>query len=822
MAVRETLQQRLARMKKKQASAAAAAPSASAAALAVLRKPQAEAAPLSASASSSSSTSSSSSGAGSSPGSAAGSSPPPATTVGPLTVDSPALAAQLHASFESWGEQWRPLLEAHGGADPARWRALLRGLSCTGLLDVAEQLRAGEIATELLGARDAEGKQSNRKREAYVQLWLTNAELQAADAEKGDGEARRTYKYMESEGIGTDCADFWVAWARLESARSETAKAEKALLKAIKRAAKPAYRVEEAWKELLSTPFPIASGSEATLRASAAGLTAPAKTGGGFDCDESSIMHRESEFGMSMTLGSVGHRVSVTSRSAARPEAVDESAAETVSFSRQRTSATVAPTPTRTLTMRQRLTESAKHRAPKAESEESSQPAMRQPDLDLAATPAPPAENQPGPAAAVAAVAAAGPEPAPLAPIVEAPRSPVAEVAAVAHAAPAEIAAAPQAAGDKKLVIAGTAYQKMGVIGRGGSCKVYKVLRVSDQEIFALKKIRVDTPSDEEFAPFMNEIALLNKLRGKDNIIELVDAAVDRKKGVVYMVFEYGDIDLHKLLHKQAGKPVRDNFTRLYWQQMIEAVHTIHEERIVHSDLKPANFLVVQGTLKLIDFGIANEIQSAETTNIVRDSQVGTINYMSPESLEPPSTRNAAFKVSRKSDTWSMGCILYQMVYGRPPFYAFSNIMQKIKEITDDNLVIDYPEQSDPLVVETLRRCLVKDPNERADMSELLRLPYVVGATGPAPASAPALDSASMATVFQLQASGKIDGDAALQLMQQLHKMEDISAELAQLTAVAQPAPLKPAASANQPRQALPSKEELRARIAAGRPPASN
>ena len=75
------------------------------------------------------------------------------------------------------------------------------------------------------------------------------------------------------------------------------------------------------------------------------------------------------------------------------------------------------------------------------------------------------------------------------------------------------------------------------------------------------------------------------------------------------------------------------NFIRLTWHQMLNAVHCIHEERIIHSDLKPANFLFVRGALKLIDFGIAKAIQSEDTTNIYRDSQIGTLNYMSPEAI---------------------------------------------------------------------------------------------------------------------------------------------------------------------------------------------
>lgn len=65
---------------------------------------------------------------------------------------------------------------------------------------------------------------------------------------------------------------------------------------------------------------------------------------------------------------------------------------------------------------------------------------------------------------------------------------------------------------------------------------------------------------------------------------------------------------------------------------MLLAVQAIHEQRVVHSDLKPANFLFVRGALKLIDFGIARAIQN-DTTNIHRDHQVGTLNFMSPEAI---------------------------------------------------------------------------------------------------------------------------------------------------------------------------------------------
>lgn len=152
-----------------------------------------------------------------------------------------------------------------------------------------------------------------------------------------------------------------------------------------------------------------------------------------------------------------------------------------------------------------------------------------------------------------------------------------------------------------------------------------------NRKIFALKRIRLTGRDAEAAAGFLDEITLLNRLRGRSNIIQLIDSEVHRSEALIFMVLEYGDIDLARLLQKQetarkergTSSPdlpntVDENFIRLYWQQMLQAVDTIHRERIVHSDLKPANFLVVEGQLKLIDFGIAKAIQSGECALFVK------------------------------------------------------------------------------------------------------------------------------------------------------------------------------------------------------------
>ncbi len=299
------------------------------------------------------------------------------------------------------------------------------------------------------------------------------------------------------------------------------------------------------------------------------------------------------------------------------------------------------------------------------------------------------------------------------------------------------------------VIVRGIQYTKLECVGKGGSSKVYKVM-APNKKIFALKRIRLNGRDQEAATGFLDEITLLARLRGKSNIIQLIDSEVHKRDGIIYMVLECGDIDLAKLLQRHeaalqerrrgngsngvtgnqpnAGEHfVDENFVRLYWEQMLHAVDTIHRERIVHSDLKPANFLVVEGQLKLIDFGIAKAIQ-ADTTSIARESQVGTLNYMSPEAITGGSPATSAggpaTKVGRASDIWSLGCILYQMVYGKTPF-AHLPFIQKMHAIIDDMYEIAFPPIANPHLLDVIKRCLHRQPKQRITMEELLEHPFL-------------------------------------------------------------------------------------------------
>ncbi|KAI4213009.1 MAG: hypothetical protein LQ351_004353 [Letrouitia transgressa] len=277
-------------------------------------------------------------------------------------------------------------------------------------------------------------------------------------------------------------------------------------------------------------------------------------------------------------------------------------------------------------------------------------------------------------------------------------------------------------------------FTRMDCIGRGGSSKVYRVM-AENFKVFALKRVTLEDQDEAAIRGFKGEIDLLKKLENVDRVVRLFDWELSETKHTLSVLMEMGESDLNRVLTlKLSAEDARFDitFTRYYWKEMLECVQAVHQYEIVHSDLKPANFLLLQGRLKLIDFGISNAIQD-DTINVHREQHIGTPNYMSPEAFIDsnansglPSTVGKIMKLGKPSDVWSLGCILYQMVYGKPPFAHIANQMQRIMAIPNPRHVIEFPEQAVGGVpvptglVRILKRCLNRDQRQRPTISEML------------------------------------------------------------------------------------------------------
>ena len=190
--------------------------------------------------------------------------------------------------------------------------------------------------------------------------------------------------------------------------------------------------------------------------------------------------------------------------------------------------------------------------------------------------------------------------------------------------------------------------------------------------------------SDSEADNFRKEVELIESLQAlnSNRIIKLFGyeerPKTDDPNGTeLLVVMELGETDLASNL-KEINKSARgltDTKTKSFWEEMLEAVEVVHSKGVVHKDLKPANFLIVKGMLKIIDFGIASQVEDGNT-HVTNVNMMGTLNFMSPEALLPD---GSGHRISPKADVWSLGCILYRMVYKKCPFGHIRQPLMKMQ-----------------------------------------------------------------------------------------------------------------------------------------------
>jgi beta-lactam-binding protein with PASTA domain/tRNA A-37 threonylcarbamoyl transferase component Bud32 len=255
----------------------------------------------------------------------------------------------------------------------------------------------------------------------------------------------------------------------------------------------------------------------------------------------------------------------------------------------------------------------------------------------------------------------------------------------------------------------GDRYELEGVVGRGGMAEVYRARDIRLDRVVAIKTLRADLARDQVFqARFRREAQSAASLNNP-SIVAVYDTGEDMSTGVPvpYIVMEYVDgrtvrdllIEGHRLLPERALEIISG---------VLRALEYSHQAGIVHRDIKPGNVMVTRnGDVKVMDFGIARAMSDSQATMTQTAQVIGTAQYLSPEQARGE-------RVDSRSDLYSTGCLMYELLTGRPPFTGDSPVAiayQHVREnpIPPSRVDPTIPPWADAIVL----KAMAKSPNDR-------------------------------------------------------------------------------------------------------------
>ncbi|MBX9693583.1 MAG: protein kinase [Cyanobacteria bacterium] len=262
--------------------------------------------------------------------------------------------------------------------------------------------------------------------------------------------------------------------------------------------------------------------------------------------------------------------------------------------------------------------------------------------------------------------------------------------------------------------VIGERYKVLDVIGQGGMGSVYKVEDPSGH-VFALKLLKPELCQDRSvLRRFEQEAASLSELQ-HENIVAVYDHGITND-GAPYLVMPYlqGGTLSELLAREEKIEPTQAVSLML---QICAGLSQAHEQKIIHRDLKPGNLILSNAmesdpTVQIVDFGIAKvlETTAGNTTNLTQTGDVfGTTAYMSPEQCQ-------GGDIDYRSDIYSLGCIFYQMITGKPPFSGANAVQVAVKQVSGEveRFASKYPDGHILVSLEQIvQKCMQKDKTDR-------------------------------------------------------------------------------------------------------------